>query len=137
MSGLFRDVATAALPVAIVLLLVATAARAAVWQRIGGNEERLAHAYLEPLALWCLGALAVHVVAVGAAGDAGVVSVGVPLILAGGAALLPLSLAPAPSAPAAPTARPAPEPDPAPGGALWADGDDDERSHPTGLWSRA
>jgi hypothetical protein len=181
MSALLHDVAGAALPVAIVLLLLAAAARVAVGQRIGGTEERLARAYLEPLALWCLGALAVHVVAVAAAGDAGLVSVGVPLILAAVAALLPpageavarqafsagerppatasTAAAPAPApapaptaaapdsaapsptgpAPAAPaaTSGAAPAEHPAPGGALWADGDDDDRSHPAGLWSRA
>jgi len=162
-STFFHAVASATLPVAIVLLLLAAAARVAVWQHIGGAEERLARAYLEPLALWCLGALAVHVVAVGAAGEAGVVSVGVPVILGVVAALLhpageavardaleaderppaaarartasAPAAAPAP-APAAPTAAAGPRA-PHPGGALWADGDDDDRSHPTGLWSRA
>jgi hypothetical protein len=183
-SAHFHDVASAALPVAIVLLLLAAAARVAVWQRIGGSEERLARAYLEPLALWSLGAFAVHVVAIGAAGEAGVVSVGVPLVLGAVAALLhpageavarqaleaddhppaparppaaaaparpaaaprpapaptsaapsPAPRTPAPAAPATPAAAPAD--DRAPGGALWADGDDDERSHPSGLWSRA
>jgi hypothetical protein len=181
MSALFHDVASAALPVAIVLLLLAAAARIAVGQSIGGTEERLARAYLEPLALWSLGAFAVHVVAIGAAGEAGVVSVGVPLVLGAVAALLhpageavarealeadehapatarrpatgaprppaapasaPTSAAPAPTpstpAPAAPaTPAAAPAGDRAPGGALWADGDDDDRSHPAGLWSRA
>jgi len=167
-STFFHDVASATVPVAIVLLLLAAAARVAVWQHIGGAEERLARAYLEPLALWCLGALAVHVLAVGAAGEAGVVSVGVPVILGVVAALLhpageavardaleaderPPATAPARAA-SAPVAAPAPAPAPAepaaptaaagpraphPGGALWADGDDDDRSHPTGLWSRA
>ena len=166
MSTFFHAVASATLPVAIVLLLLAAAARFAVWQHIGGAEERLARAYLEPLALWCLGALAVHVVAVGAAGEAGVVSVGVPVILGVVAALLhpageavardaleaderppateparaasapAAAPAPAPAEPAAPTAAAGPRA-PHPGGALWADGDDDDRSHPTGLWSRA
>jgi hypothetical protein len=165
-STFFHDVASAALSVAIVLLLLAAAARVAVWQRIGGAEERLARAYLEPLALWCLGALAVHVLAVGAAGEAGVVSVGVPVILGVVAALLhpageavardaleaderqpaaapartasqpAPAAAPAPAEPAAPTAAAGPR-GPDPGGALWAGGDDDDRSHPTGLWSRA
>ncbi len=183
MSALFHDVASAALPVAIVLLLLAAAARIAVGQSVGGTEERLARAYLEPLALWSLGAFAVHVVAIGAAGEAGVVSVGVPLVLGAVAALLhpageavarealeadehapatarrPATAAPRPRPPAAPasaptSAAPAPTPStPAPaapatpaaapagdraaGGALWADGDDDDRSHPAGLWSRA
>jgi hypothetical protein len=181
MSALFHDVAIAALPVAIVLLLLAAAARIAVGQSVGGTEERLARAYLEPLALWSVGAFAVHVVAIGAAGEAGVVSVGVPLVLGVVAALLhpageavarealeadehapatarrpataaprppaaaasaPTSAAPAPTpsppAPAAPaTPAAAPAGDRAPGGALWADGDDDDRSHPAGLWSRA
>ena len=88
MSALFHDVASAALPVAIVLLLLAAAARIAVGLSIGGTEERLARAYLEPLALWSLCAFAVHVVAIGAAGEAGVVSVGVPLVLGAVAALL-------------------------------------------------
>ena len=165
MSTFFHDVASAALPVAIVLLLLAVAARAAVWQRIGGAEERFARTYLEPLALWCLGALAVHVLAVGAAGEAGVVSVGVPVVLGVVAALLhpagaavardaleaderppaagparPASVrvpaAPAPAEPAAPTAAAGPRA-PDPGGALWADGDDDDRPRSTGLWSRA
>ena len=159
MSTFFHDVASATVPVAIVLLLLAAAARVAVWQHIGGAEERLARAYLEPLALWCLGAFAVHVVAVGAAGEAGVVSVGVPVILGVVAALLhpageaaardaleaderPPAAArartasvPAPAESAAPSAAAGPRA-PDPRGALWADGDDD-RSHPTGLWSRA
>ena len=51
------------------------------------------------------------------------------------AAPAPTPSTPAPAAPATPAAAPAG--DRAAGGALWADGDDDDRSHPAGLWSRA
>jgi hypothetical protein len=80
-TGLLHDVARAALPVASALLVVALAARVALWADL--DDERLtyvARQYLAPLTTWCLGAVAVYAVALGGAGEAGVV----PLALAGG-----------------------------------------------------
>jgi hypothetical protein len=81
MTGLLHDVARAALPVATALLVVAVAARVALWADL--DDERLTHTareYLAPLTTWCLGAVAVYAVALGGAGEAGVLS----LALAGG-----------------------------------------------------
>jgi hypothetical protein len=64
MSAFFGDVASAALPVAIALLLAAAAACGALWVELdNARAQRQARLYLEPLSTWCLLALAVYVVA--------------------------------------------------------------------------
>jgi hypothetical protein len=157
MTAVMHDVARASLPVAIALLILASTARAALAARLDDERaSRLAAQYLEPLATWCLVALATHTLALGLAGEAGALSVALPLALGAAAVILRVSgeaperpaatraatVAPAPAA--APGAAPAPaapwpttaSTDPAPG-PLWADPIDDESTRRTGLWSRA
>jgi hypothetical protein len=148
MTALMHDVARASLPVAIGLLILAGTARAALWARLDDERaRRLAAQYLEPLATWSLVALATHTLALGLAGEAGALSVALPLAL-GAAAVVLRAGGEAPERPAAtraaavaaaPAAAPmpaTPPTDPA-AGPLWADPVDDESTRRTGLWSRA
>jgi hypothetical protein len=148
MSALMHDVARAALPVAIGLLILAVTARVALSAGLDDDRaRRLAAQYLEPLATWCLVALATYAVALGLAGEAGVLSVAVALALGAAAMALRVSgeTTEAPARPAAPAPEPTPAPEPAPAapppaspaGRLWADPTDDETARRTGLWSRA
>lgn len=105
MSGLAHDVATASLPVAVALAILAGAARLVLWAQVDdARVQDVAREYLGPLTTWCLVAVGVNSLAVGAAGDAGVLTLALPAIL--GAAAVLLRPASEPSAPE-PT-RPAP-----------------------------
>ena len=114
-------VATAALPVAIGLLVCAALARAIVWTGFGDEQAReTARRHLEPLCVWCLGALGVYVFAHSAGGGSWVGAFLVGGVL--GAVATGLWLAgddePAPVAPSAPEPpAPAPPPDE---GSLWS-----------------
>ena len=89
MTAFLHDVARAALPVAIGLLTCAAAAAAVLWSRFDDAQaQRLARQYLEPLSTWCLVALATHTLALGAAGEASVLSLVLPLALGAAAVLL-------------------------------------------------
>jgi len=89
MTTFMHDVARAALPVAIGLLTCTAAAAAVLWSRFDDAQaQRLARQYLEPLSTWCLVALATHTLALGAAGEASVLSLVLPLALGAGAVLL-------------------------------------------------
>lgn len=154
MTAFMHDVARAALPVAIGLLTCAAAAAAVLWTRFDDTQaQRLARQYLEPLSTWCLVALATHTLALGAAGEASVLSLVLPLALGAAAVLLRTAIesgtrpaaaepvkrraatpAPAPPATHAPPAAPAAAHPAAP---LWADPADDESATRSGLWSRA
>jgi len=155
MTAFMHDVARAALPVAVGLLACTAAAAAVLWSRFDDAQaQRLARQYLEPLSTWCLVALATHTLALGAAGEASVLSLVLPLAL-GAAAVLVRTAAdssprPAPAEPvkrhaATPTAPPppathAPPATPTaahPAAPLWADPADDESATRSGLWSRA
>jgi hypothetical protein len=133
MSGFLDDVAGAAMPVAVVLLVLAVAARAVLWAELDHPPaRRIARQYLEPLTTWCLIALVTYAVGLGAAGKASLLTLGVPLVLAAVAILLrPGEHAEEPARVEADD-RPAP----APGSALWADGRSDESTPRRGLWSR-
>ena len=165
MSGFAHDVATASLPVAIGLCVLAGVARLGLWAQVDDvRVHDVARQYLGPLTTWCLVAVAVNSLAVGAAGDAGVLTLALPAIL-GAAAVL---LRPRPSrasrpgsrrsahSPAAATVQPEPNPAarrpaattaaaqalaparpeaPAPARGLWAGGDEDSNGR-VGLWSR-
>ena len=156
MTAFMHDVARAALPVAIGLLVCAAAAAAVRWSRFDDAQaQRLARQYLEPLSTWCLVALATHTLALGAAGEASVLSLVLPLALGAAAVLLRTAAGsgprPAPAEPAkrraaAPPPRPARPPADAPPAAtqaahptapLWAEPADDEPATRSGLWSRA
>ena len=79
MSELFGHVASAALPVAITLLVLTAAARGALWAQLEGDEERIARQYLAPLATWCLIAAGTYAFAICASGEAGVLPLGAAL----------------------------------------------------------
>ena len=120
MSAFFADVASAALPVAIALLLAAAVACGVLWVE-GDNArvQRHARLYLEPLSTWCLIALAVYVVAHITAGGSLLVLF-LPLGLAVLAALLRSADETDEPAEEQPLTAPAPVPPPAPSGTLWA-----------------
>jgi hypothetical protein len=156
MTAFMHDLAGASLPVAIALLALAASARAVLWAQIDhAPARRIAAQYLEPLSTWGLVAVGVHTLAVGAAGDAGVGSLALALVLGVAAVVLrsagergervaarperrAAARAPEPApaaaatAPAAATSAPAPES----GASLWAEPVDDETTRRAGLWSR-
>ncbi len=88
MSEFFGHVASAALPVAITLLVLTAAARGVLWAQLEGDERRLARQYLEPLATWCLIAAGTYAFAICASGKAGMLPLGAALPLAVAAVLL-------------------------------------------------
>ena len=97
MSAFMHDVARASLPVAIALLAFTAVARAALWAD-DPAVVRLGRQYLEPLSIWCLGAVGVQLFAVVAAGDAGALSLLLPIAMGAAAALLRPSEEGAPAA---------------------------------------
>lgn len=133
-----NDVAHASLPVAIALLAFTGVARASLWAD-DAPLVRLGRDYLEPLSTWCLGAVAVTLFAVVAAGDAGALSLLFPIAIGAAAVLLRPSEEPAPAPvrrePAAtPPSAPVP---PAPASAsLWVKRTDDQPARSGSLWSR-
>ncbi len=133
MTALFHDIARAALPVAIGLLILTALARALPLARIDDPRvKRIASEYLEPLSTWCLIAAGVYALALGLGGDASLIAFFVPVVIGLGAALLRPAAelpedeevepepapAPAPARPEPPAAAPQPASD----GALWARG---------------
>jgi hypothetical protein len=145
MSAFMHDVARASLPVAIALLAFTAVARAALWAD-DPAFVRVGRQYLEPLSIWCLGAVGVQLFAVVAAGDAGVLSLLLPIAMGAAAALLrpseeaaPAPKAAAPRTPAAAPAAPAPSPSrptPSPPASLWVKRADDGPTREGSLWSR-
>jgi hypothetical protein len=122
MTSFFDHAAAASLPVAICLLILAAAARAALWAQVDdARAQRVAAQYLEPLATWSVIAILVHAVALGGAGELSFGGLGLSLAIAFAGVLLRPGAEPA--AERAP-AEPAPEPDAAP------------PAQPGGLWSR-
>jgi nucleoid-associated protein YgaU len=152
MSAFMHDVARASLPVAIALLAFTAVARAALWAD-DPAVVRVGRQYLEPLSVWCLGAVGVQLFALVAAGDAGALSLLLPIAMGAAAALLRPSeeaapapaaapkaaaprkraAAPAPSAPAPSPSKPAASPAPA---SLWVKRADDGPAREGSLWSR-
>jgi hypothetical protein len=89
MTEFFGHVAGAALPVAIGLLILAAAARAALWAPVDdARVQRLAEQYLEPLSTWCLVAAVTYLIGAGGAGTVDVLAVTLTLLLIALAALL-------------------------------------------------
>ena len=140
-SGLAHDAAGASLTVAIGLLVLVVTAAVVLWAQVDDpRAQRLARRCLEPLSTWCLVALGTHTLALGMAGDLGVLSLALPLVL--GAAAVALRSAaeagaprqaartaraaapPRAASPVGPAPAPAPArsdaPAPAPDGTLWA-----------------
>lgn len=110
-------VPTASLAVAIALVLAAGVARVLVF---AGDRDlrRTALLYLEPLCTWCLIAVVVHGVALGAAGTVSVAGIALMLLIAAAAVALPIG--DAPQEPAEPQPEAPPPPAPAAGGSLWS-----------------
>jgi hypothetical protein len=146
MSAFMDDVAGAALPVAIGLLILAAVARAVLWAQIDDADvQRVARQYVEPLATWCLVAAGTQAVAVGAAGNAGLLPLVLPIGIGVAAVLLrsagetdhPAEITPA-ERPARPEpTRPAPAAaEPSPAGRLWAEPGNEAPAREGRLWSR-
>lgn len=135
MSAVLHDVARAALPVAIALLVLTAAARAVLWMRID-ELQGVARQYIEALGTWCLIALATYMLAASAAGDAGALSLAVSLAL--GAAAMLMRSAPEPSPRAEPQQSPAvvTAPESSPARPLWQESAETDARPRTGLWSR-
>ena len=109
-------IANASLPVAVVLLVLTATARGVLWAEIDDPAwQRTAREYLEPLSTWCLGAAALNVIALGAAGEFGPGML-VPIALGAGAVFLRSERA------AVEMVAPGPEPSPprTATGSLWA-----------------
>lgn len=120
MTSFFDHVATASLPVAIGLLVLAAVARAALWAQLDdARVQRLAAQYLEPLATWSVIAALVNAVALGGSGELGFGGLALALAIAFAAMML------RPGTDAA-VAAPQPEPEPA----------EPAAPRPGGLWSR-
>ena len=144
MSAIFDDMTWASLVVAVVLLLLAVAAYGAAWLPGDAARRRIATLYLEPLSTWCLIAVFVHLAGLAGSGQAGVLSLGLSVLLAAAAALLrpagesrppqAPAVTPAPPPPRAPALTPTPPPAPAPPGPpapLWGGGEASRQR----LWS--
>lgn len=128
MSDVLDRVPTASLAVAIGLLVAAVAARALVYADDPGSRQT-ARVYLEPLCVWCLIAVVVHGVALGATSTASVGSIALILVIAAAAVALQAGdeKAPAEAAPEPPPAPAPPAPTPPPpaaasarSGSLWS-----------------
>jgi hypothetical protein len=126
MSDVLDRVPTASLAVAVGLLVAAVAARALVYADDSGLR-RTARVYLEPLCVWCLIAVVVNGVALGATGTASVGSIALILVIAAAAVALQAGEEKA-VAEAAPEPPPAPTPTPPPPAA--------SATRPGSLWSR-
>jgi hypothetical protein len=153
MTAFMHDVARASLPVALALLAFTAVARAALWAD-DPAIVRVGRQYLEPLSIWCLGAVGVQLFAVVAAGDAGAFSLLLPIAMGAAAALLRPSEEAAPAAAPKQAAAPAPRRRPAPAASepvpsapakhasspapasLWVKRTDDEPAREGSLWSR-
>lgn len=129
MNDLFAYVASAALPVAVVLLVLGLTARGVIWAQIDDPRwQRLARQYLEPLSTWSVGAFIAYALTLTAAGDAAAGSLAIALVLAVAAAVLRIENDEAPrgedavaSAPVASGSVTEPyEAEPAAPGGLWA-----------------
>jgi len=108
-TSFFADVAGAALPVAVALLLLAAGARAALWAPVHDERaRRIAREYLEPLCTWSLVAALAYAVGIGAGAKASVATLAVLLVLAATAILLRPGdeAAPDPEPPAEPPETP-------------------------------
>jgi hypothetical protein len=122
MTEALHHVTRAALPVAILLLSFALAARALLWAEIDhAPARRIARQYLEPLSTWCLIATGVYTLALGLRGDAELVAFVIPVVIGIGAVLLRPAGEPSRTTPEPEPAVAAPvTPTPAPAGHLWS-----------------
>jgi hypothetical protein len=111
MTDALHHVTRAALPVAIVLLSFAFAARALLWAQLDDAQaRRIARQYLEPLSTWCLIATGVYTLALGLRGDAELVAFVVPVAIGVAAVALRPPGEPSPVEPEQEPAASAPAP---------------------------
>jgi hypothetical protein len=123
MTEALHHVTRAALPVAVLLLSFALAARALLWAELDhAPARRIARQYLEPMSTWCLIATGVYTLALALRNDAELIAFVVPVAIAAGAVLLrPASERAADEQAEREPVAPAPPPPPAPAeGALWS-----------------
>lgn len=91
MSSFFHDASFAALPVAIVLLVLAASARGVIWAQIDDPRwQRLARAHLAPLSTWSVTAFITYALALVAAGEVATGKFALALVLAVAAAVVRL-----------------------------------------------
>jgi peptidoglycan/LPS O-acetylase OafA/YrhL len=120
MTTFFDHVASASLPVAIGLLILAAATKAALWANVGDERvQRVAAQYLEPLATWSVIAALVNAVALGGSGALSFGGLAVAVAIAFAGMMLRPGTEQAP--------EPVPEPEPAA---------EPASRPPAGLWSR-
>lgn len=140
MNDFFASVASTALPVAVILLVLGATARGVLWAQIDDPRwQRLARQYLEPLSTWSVVGFIVYALALTAAGNAAAGPLAIALVLAVAAAVLrvendeePVPVSRPAKAAAAPVAATPPEPAPERG--LWEA--EPEPAAPGGLWAR-
>ena len=114
------EIAHAALPVVVALLLLAVAARVVVMTDVDDDLTRFAREHLEALSSWCLIGLVVYGLALAAAGELGIVSFAIAVAM-GVVAVLARTVPEARDAPEPAPEEPAPAPPRgAPTGSLWA-----------------
>ena len=145
MNDFFGYVASAVLPVAVVLLILGATARGVLWAQIDDPRwQRLARTYLEPLSTWSVVGFIVYALTLTAAGKAAAGPLAIALVLAVAAAVLRVEGDEAPasepraSAPSAPSPAASVPPEPsvvAPAHGLF-DGPG-EPAAPGGLWARS
>ncbi|MDA0173803.1 hypothetical protein OJ998_32175, partial [Solirubrobacter taibaiensis] len=91
MSDLFHSAASAALPVAIVLLVLGASARGVLWAQIDDPRwVRIARQYLAPLSTWAVAGFITYALALVAAGEAATGPLALALVLAVAAAVIRL-----------------------------------------------
>ena len=118
MSSFFHSASSAALPVAIVLLVLGASARGVLWAQIDDPRwARIARQYLAPLSTWSVAAFITYALTLVAAGEAATGPLALALVLAVAAAVIRLESDE--DEPAAAQLFDGPEEPVAPGG-LWA-----------------
>lgn len=91
MSNLFHSASSAALPVAIVLLVLGACARGVLWAQIDDPRwARIARQYLAPLSTWSVAAFITYALTLVAAGEAATGPLALALVLAVAAAVIRL-----------------------------------------------
>jgi Na+-transporting methylmalonyl-CoA/oxaloacetate decarboxylase gamma subunit len=75
------EIAHAALPVVVALLILAVAARVVLWTQVDDDLTRFAREHLEALSSWCLIGLVVYGLALAAAGELSVLSFIVAVVM--------------------------------------------------------
>jgi hypothetical protein len=90
-SNLFHSASAAALPVAIVLLVLGASVRGVIWAQIDDPRwVRIARQYLAPLSTWSVAAFITYALTLVAAGEAATGPLALALVLAVAAAVIRL-----------------------------------------------